>query len=301
MVQRVIVGRPWSCSDDVIASSAPVLPEENPLGHWNGRTVRTVIPRIRLYSEVMNTGPELADTLTSIESIRTYLAGAIGAASQARSGAPVRLTFIGGEFRKAVGAPFEEHLNRLADEKLVSLPRSSRKLATFVKVHCSDLIALDEDAGGIHFVSPAAAEQHGRQPLPEPVQTTASLRFNRAVWAAFIRPLEGRRRFLNLDKIGFTDAAEPPPGEGWREIEARFVLGLPARAPVDGIRLQRNIEDWATHAGVPVSTLVLEQKTPTRKRTRLDHLLELIDLLPTSVAATWSIPASVLIHLNDRD
>jgi hypothetical protein len=247
----------------------------------------------------MSTGPELADTLTSIESIRTYLAGAVGAASQARSGSPVRLTFIGGEFRKSVGAPFEEHVNRLADRGLVSLPRSRRKLAPFVETHCRDLLSLQEEAGGIHFVSPAVAPPPGEQQHTS--SAVAPLRFNRAVWAAFIRPLEGRRRFLNLDKIGFTDAADPPPGGDWREIEPRFVLGLPAHAPIDGDKLQAHIVEWAAQAGVPLSVLLLEQKASVRKRTRLDQLLDVVDLLPQSIAASWVIPVSVLTYLRDRD
>jgi hypothetical protein len=155
-----------------------------------------------------------------------------------------------------------------------------------------------EDPIGVYFVSPLSASEGAVASLPEQ-GTSSSLRFHRAVWAAFIRPLENEKRFLNLDNIGFTNSAEIPSGGNWREIEKRFILGVAPNAPVDGADLQSRIEEWANHADVPISKLLVGT-APSRETSRhLEQLLTIIDSIPASLLAEWSIPASVLKHLRN--
>ncbi|RYY28420.1 MAG: hypothetical protein EOP62_04295 [Sphingomonadales bacterium] len=249
------------------------------------------------------TSPEsdLAEHLCSIDSIKIYLAGLVDAAFDDRKGAPVRLTFVGGEFAKRVGVPFERHLNALADCEQIALPRARRRLAPFVETYCQDILAITEKPAGVYFVAPFGAD--GTDLVA--VSDRALLRFHRAVWAAFIRPLDGKRRFLNLDRVGFTDAAEPPALGNWLEITGNYVLGAPSDAQVDGIEVQNRIEQWASDNGASVSKLIMAPK-PERAAARprsasgqLEQLLAIVDALPPAVAAGWSIPVAVLKHLRD--
>lgn len=249
------------------------------------------------------TSPEsdLAENLSSIDSIKIYLTGLVDAAFDDRKGAPVRLTFVGGEFAKRVGVPFERHLNALADCEKIVLPKARRRLATFVEAYCQDIFVITEDPAGVYFVAPLGADGSN----PNAVLDRAPLRFHRAVWAAFIRPLNGKRRFLNLDKVGFTDAAERPALGSWLEIAENYVLGAPSDAPVDGIEVQRRVEQWASDSGAPVSKLIMAPK-PVRAAVhprggpgQLEQLLAIVDTLPPAIAAGWSIPVAVLKHLRD--
>lgn len=241
---------------------------------------------------------ELSQTLVSIESIKIYLAGLVAAASDNRGGAPVRLTYVGGEFAKTVGMPFEQHVSALADSGQLTVPRTCRKLAPFVRAYCEDIFAVSEDPAGVYFVAPLGPGGEGA-PRAAPPRLAPMLRFHRAIWAAFIRPLDGKRRFLNLDKIGFTDAAEPPADGNWREIEERFVLGLAPGAAIDGAVLQSRIEEWSRETGVALSRLVIGARPSKAPGRQLDQLLEIIDALPAALAASWHIPAAVLKHLRD--
>jgi len=245
-----------------------------------------------------NPAAKLSATLSSIDSIKSYLAGLVSAAFDGRGGVPVRLTYVGGEFAKAVGVTFEKHLMALAESDQVAVPHPRRKLAPFVGAYCKDIFAVTEGPPGVYFVSPLASAEGAAVGVPTP-HASATLRFRRAVWAAFIRPLEGERRFLNLDKIGFSNAAEMPTEGSWREIEERFILGLAPNSPVDGVSLQSRIEEWARHAEIPISRLVVDAKPPRVPSRHLEQLLEIIDALPAPIAAEWSIPAAVLKHLRD--
>ncbi|GLI99658.1 hypothetical protein CA262_20925 [Sphingobium sp. GW456-12-10-14-TSB1] len=249
------------------------------------------------------TSPEsdLAEQLSSIDSIKIYLTGLVDAAFDDRKGAPVRLTFVGGEFAKRVGVPFERHLNALADCEKVVLPKTRRRLATFVEAYCQDTFVITEDPAGVYFVAPLGAGGSDTNVVSD----VAPLRFHRAVWAAFIRPLDGKRRFLNLEKVGFTDATEMPALGKWLEIAENYVLGAPSDAPVDGIEVQRRVEQWASDVGAPVSKLIMAAKPvravahPRGGSGQLEQLLAIVDILPPAVAAGWSIPVAVLKHLRD--
>lgn len=241
---------------------------------------------------------EIADNLLSIEGIKAFLAGLITAASDNRNGEPVRLTYVGGEFAKAVGMPFEKHVAAIADLGQVVVPRTQRKLAPFVQAYCKDILALTE-ISGVYFVSPhGLVGDHSVRSTASRVPAT--LRFHRAVWTAFIRPLDGRRRFLNLDKIGFTDTADSPVEGNWHEINERFILGLTPNAPVDGVELQTRIEQWANEAGISLSQLIMGPKPPREVSRKIDQLFEIIDSLPAPLAASWLIPAALLKHLRDE-
>jgi hypothetical protein len=243
----------------------------------------------------MTASNEPLPPLASIDNIKAWLAGVVRTASDARNGAPVMLTFVGGEFVKAAGATFEKHMTALADQGLVAVPKSRRKLAPFVEVYCDDILVTEASAAGSVLVLPR--DPHGGAPV---AAAAATLRFHRAVLTAFIRPLEGKRRFLNLDQIGFTDVAERPPGERWKEIDAKFVLGADPKAAIDGAALQARIEEWAQGADVPISRLVV--KTPPTREVggHFTQLLEIIDALPPAIADQWSIPAAVLKHLRHQ-
>lgn len=241
---------------------------------------------------------ELSGSLSSIESLKIYLAGLVGVASDNRNGDPVRLTYVGGEFAKNVGLPFEKHVTALADCGQIAVPKARRKLAQFVQAYCDDIFTITEDLPGVFFVAPAGTgEARARRASGSPTQAT--LRFHRAAWTAFIRPLDGKRRFLNLDRIGFTDSAEAPNEGNWREIDQRFILGLAPGAPVDGLKLQERIEEWAQETQVPISRLVIGAKSPRGPSRHLELLFEIIDGLPAPLAASWAIPAAVLKHLRE--
>lgn len=241
---------------------------------------------------------ELSVFLSSTESIKIYLAGLVSVASDNRDGEPVRLTYVGGEFAKNVGVPFEKHVTALADSDQIAVPKTRRKLAPFVQGYCEDILALTENPSGVYFISLLSAHGSGAS-RSAATSVPATLRFHRAVWAAFIRPLDGKRRFLNLDRIGFTDAGEAPADGNWREIEERFILGLAPGVPVEGIELQERIERWTQEAQIPISRLVISAKPPREISRNLDQLFEIIDALPAPLISSWSIPAAVLKHLRD--
>jgi hypothetical protein len=240
---------------------------------------------------------DLSKTLASVESIKAYLAGIVRAAADNRVGSPVLLTYVGGEFVKAVGTTFEKHLTALADGELISVPKSRRKLAPFVQTYCNDIFATERTPAGIYTVWPRDPGTNAST-RPNLLATPATaLRFQRAVWAAFIRPLDGKRRFLNLDQIGFTDATEAPREGNWKEIEEQFILGAPSNAPVDGAELQGRIEDWSRSVDIPLTKLILSVKPAREPSVHLEQLLEVIEALPSALAAQWSVPAAVLKHL----
>lgn len=241
-----------------------------------------------------NAAEDPRDALSSLDSLKAYLAGVVTVAANSR-GPKVELTYVGGEFRRLAGMTFERHLTVLAEEKVLSVPKPKRKLADFIEAYCSELISRERSEAGTWLVYPA---QHGGTDAHAPstkVGGPAALRFKPAVWAAFIRPLKSGHRYLNLEQIGFTDNDGAPTGGLWKEIDPAHILGAEQNEPVDGTAVQSQIEAWANAAGVPLSTLLVSTaKEPARP---LKQLLELIDMLPPEVSATWSIPALVLKHL----
>lgn len=235
-------------------------------------------------------------TPVSLESIKARLVSLVEAASKSGREGPVRLTYVGGEFAKETGVAFEKRLAMLAENGQVVVPKAKRKLAPFVHAYCSDVLELTRDPTGIFTISLRAAPDA----IPTgPAPPAPTFRFHRAVWAAFIRPIEGGKRFLNMDEIGFTNAATRPSAGNWCEIEARFVLGAASGAAVDGTALQKNIEEWARANDVDISRLVVQAPERRPRYGRLDQLLDIVDALPEAVAAGWAIPANVLRHLRD--
>jgi hypothetical protein len=235
--------------------------------------------------------------LASLEGIKGCLIGMLKAA--ATPAAPkVHLTYLGGEFAKLAGGSFEQHLNDLASDGAISMPVSKRKMVPFFKTYCHDQVGVERlDTGA--FVAFLKGGVEGAPVLApdEQPSTRAPLKFKRPVWAAFIRPIGQGRRFLNLDQIGFTDQEAPPSDGNWKEIAANFVLGAAPDAAIDGVDVQSRIESWARAADVPLSHLILTAATPSTHGKSLGALLDIIDALPPQIAASWSIPASVLKHL----
>jgi hypothetical protein len=246
---------------------------------------------------------DFQQAFASVESLKAYLAGVVRTATDSRNGEPVILTFVGGEFMKTTGTTFEKHLTALADHGQVTIPKRRRKLAQFIEAYCEDMLVTTKSAAGTYHVSPIDPEADAGEITVVEALVPSAFRFQRAVWAAFIRPLDGKRRFLNLDQIGFTDALEAPGGGNWKEIPEQFILGADADARINGEELGARIEEWARGADVPVSKLVMSpppMKAAANSPTGpLVELLKIIDALPDDVAAQWSIPVSVLKHLRN--
>lgn len=235
--------------------------------------------------------------LASLEGIKGCLIGMIKTA--ATDDAPkVHLTYLGGEFAKLAGASFEKHLNDLASDGTISMPVSKRKMVPFFKTYCHDQVGVERLATGafVAFLKEGAEGVPAQAPA-EQAPTRAPLKFKRPVWAAFIRPIAHGKRFLNLDQIGFTDQDAAPGDGSWKEIAPDFVLGAAPDAVIDGVEVQSRIESWARTVDVPLSQLILTPSTPASHGKSLSALLDLVDSLPPQIAASWSIPASVLKHL----
>lgn len=246
------------------------------------------------YGAMNTSSNDLRASLSSIDSIKAYLAGVVATAAKNR-GPKVELTYVGGEFRKMAGLPFEHHLNMLAEQEALNVPKPKRKLADFIETYCADLIDRERSTAGTWLVFPRDLTGPA-EPSPSQASSPAMLRFKPAVWAAFLRPVAAGHRYLNLEQIGFTDADEMPAGGLWKEIERRFVLGIAPNDPVDGAKVQRQIEAWASEAAVPISLLMVS--VPKDVARPLRELLDLIDTLPIDLAMSWSIPAAVLKHLS---
>lgn len=235
--------------------------------------------------------------LASLEGIKGCLIEMIKAA--ATPAAPkVHLPYLGGEFAKLAGGSFEQHLNALASDGSISIPVSKRKMVPFIKTFCHDQVGVErKDTGAFVVFLKDGVEGAAMAPPTEYPSTRAPLKFKRPVWAGFIRPIAQGRRFFNLDQIGFTDQDAPPTDGNWKEIAGEFVLGAAPDAAIDGVDVQSRIEKWARQAAVPLSYLVQAAAAPSTHGKSLSALLDIIDALPPQVAASWSIPASVLKHL----
>ncbi|HEX7852517.1 MAG TPA: hypothetical protein VF503_02370 [Sphingobium sp.] len=246
---------------------------------------------------------ETAATLSSIEALRSYLVGVVSTAAHSERGPRVLLSYVGGEFNKAVGTTFDKHLTALAEKKLVDVSPPKRKMINFIQAYCDDLIGYERMAGNHYVVFPHSSNGQsgtGAHTPSESVSLTPSiLKFKRAVWAAFIRPLSEGRRFLNLDQIGFTDATSVPSGANWKEIDKAFILGLQPNDPVDAVKLQSTIEAWATQAQVSLTKLITPSPSHPSFGRHIKALFDIIDTLPAPLAEQWSIPAAVIKHLRN--
>jgi len=244
---------------------------------------------------------ETAAPLASIDALKSYLVDVVNAAAHSDRGPKVLLSYVGGEFNKLVGTPFEKHVTDLAEKKLIDLSPSKRKMISFIEAYCADLIEFERMPGNHYIVFPRAGAQKpasdGDAASDGLTKAPSVLKFKRAVWAAFIRPLGEGRRFLNLGQIGFTDAATMP-GEGqWKEIDRAFILGLQHDDPVDAGKVQASIEAWAAQAQVPISKLVIASASPSAEGRHLKALYEIIEALPAPLAEQWPIPAAVIKYL----
>jgi hypothetical protein len=226
----------------------------------------------------------------------------ISGAAHSDRGPKILLSYVGGEFNKAVGTTFEKHLSDLAERKLVDVSPPKRKMISFIHAYCDELIDTERSPGNHYFVFPKGTGQEAGSPLEgarsDEVQSSPTLlKFKKAVWTAFIRPLSDGRRFLNLEHIGFTDSSSLPNDGQWVEIEKEFILGLQANEAVDAPKLQGLIEAWSCKMGIPISRLVVSPLSAPTVGRHLKALYDIIDTLPPSLAAQWEIPASVIKHL----
>lgn len=244
---------------------------------------------------------DTAAPLASIDALKSYLVGVVNAAAHSDRGPKVLLSYVGGEFNKLVGTPFEKHVTDLAEKKLIDVSPSKRKMISFIEAYCSDLIDFERMPGNHYIVFPRASTEKAAPiggVVPNGIaKAPAILKFKRAVWAAFIRPLGEGRRFLNLGQIGFTDAATMPSEGQWKEIDKAYILGLQHDDPVDAEKLQALIEAWAAHAQVPISKLIITPASPSIEGRHLKALYEVIDALPAPLAEQWLIPAAVIKYL----
>jgi hypothetical protein len=243
---------------------------------------------------------ETAATLSSIEALRSYLVGVINAAAHSERGPKILLSYVGGEFNKAVGRTFEKHLTDLAERNLIDISPPKRKMISFIHSYCDELIDTERQPGNHYVVFPKGSNLVGEAVRVEAINVESApspLKFKRAVWAAFIRPISDNRRFLNLDQIGFTDSSTPPLNGQWVEIEKEFVLGLGTDEPVDANKLQGLIEAWASKTGTSISRLVVVPASTPTIGGHLKALFDIIDVLPPVLAAQWEIPAAVIKHL----
>lgn len=248
----------------------------------------------RQNSPMSNSADDPRDALSSLDALKAYIAGVVTAAANSR-GSKVELTYVGGEFRRLAGITFERHLNVLAEENILVVPKPKRKLADFIQAYCNDLIARERSASGTWLVYPTQNDARDAPASPTTKSVPGALRFKPAVWAAFVRPLKSGRRYFNLDQIGFTDAEVAPSTGRWREINTVHILGAELGEHIDGAAVQKQIEGWAAAAEVPLPDLLVSiAKAPSSP---LDQLLDLINSLPPEILASWNIPAAVLKHL----
>lgn len=251
-------------------------------------------PGRRHYTSMTTPADDLHASLSSIDSLKAYLADVVATAVKNR-GPKVELTYVGGEFRKITGLTFEHYLNGLAEQEVLVIPKAKRKLAEFIESYCGDLIGRQRSTAGTWLVYPAGLTTSAEAAMSQ-AGPPAVMRFKPAVWAAFLRPVAAGHRFLNLEQIGFTDVDQAPAVGQWKEIDGRYILGVKPDEPVDGGKVQSHIEAWAREATVPLPLLMV---SPAKDVARpLQQLLDLIDILPPDVAQSWSIPAAVLKHLS---
>lgn len=238
----------------------------------------------------------VVDETSELEAIRKPLLEAVRLADQERPGA-AHMPQVGLYFRKLTDVPFEQFVNLRVLQFGAKIPNPKRKMVPFIQAYLADEVELTVQGNGTTTVK---LKSKPAQPDAEPATTGAPI-YQRSVWVAFIRPLPaGHRRFVKLgEHLGFTDLpAATAPEAGWLEVLPAEILGAAADEEVDSRAVHRAINAWLVRTGVSAEAVTVKQR-PQRSRARLDQLIALIESLPPEVAATWQIPASVLISLKD--
>lgn len=234
----------------------------------------------------------------AIEQIRALLRSTVQEALQTRPDG-AHLTFVGGLFGKQVGAPFEQYVNYIVLQEKTNIPPAKRKMLPFLKEYCDDLFELSRLPEGSVIIrerSPAAVEDLTNQESDD----VHKLVFQKSIWLAFVRPLPlDRRRFLNIgDRLGYTDFdLTTTAPEGWKELERKYILGIPYGSIIDGQAVREAIARWANDNEVQLAKLTVKDFEPPVHRPSLTELARIVDALPPELASRWLIPAEVLRHL----
>lgn len=233
-----------------------------------------------------------------IADIKAKIVEIIGNSQVTRPG-PVLMTYVGSQFVREKGVPFDQFLNFVALQNNLNLPLKNRKMVPFVRAYCGDRVIIGEDQDGTLTADLLPDSEPRNEEVEAAGSEHAGDRFKKGVWLAFIRPLEpGKRRYLNLnDRAGFTDMAGEASDPAWKEVDRRSVLGIPQSSPVDPQAVIAKIVAWAKETNVPLADL-REPKTVSRaKYATLADLVRIVEALPSEVAAKWKIPADVILHL----
>lgn len=235
----------------------------------------------------------------AVEEVRNTLMQIVQDGSQQRPEG-VHLTWLGGEFARRKSAPFEQYVNFLVMRDNAAIPLTSRKMAPFIARYCSDLFELAQLAEQTYTVRLRQTPSDASSVLPEKAEgNQESRKFKRGIWPAFIRPLEeGRRRFINLDQFIFTDAVRKPRGS-WKEVKSEYIASISADLPVDSLKIQGAIAQWAEDNEVEVDHLLASDIDNANEGPSVSDLIRIIHGLPHSVSANWDIPADVLRHLRN--
>lgn len=235
----------------------------------------------------------------AVDKIRVALQDAVREALKTRPDG-AHLTYVGGVFGRQVGAPFEQYVNFLVLQEKANIPSSMRKMLPFIREYCSDLFELIEQAGGTYLI-----RERGKEPLDvSQLSIDESLRvtFKKSIWLAFVRPLpEGQRRYLNLgDHPGFTDLTpEAVASPEWKEIDRKFIVGVPLGSRIDAHLVREAITRWARESDIEISQLTLSELDATLSRPRLSDLARIVAALPPELASRWMIPAEILRYLKN--
>ena len=239
----------------------------------------------------LNSDETRNDVGSGLEDIRRHLVASVREAQSGDSG-PVYLKRVGSIFSKRTGATFEQFVNYEVITKNANVSLSSRKMAPFIEEFCNSLLRLSKDEKGEIRVDIAdAADEHNHP---------KGIVYQKAAWVAFIRPIPPHtRRYLKLSpRIGFADIPEGDrPEEEWLEICAEDTLAAPAESRIEPELVQAKISAWLARTGLQPDAIAVQPNEEAASTNGLEALLSIIDSLPSSVAAQWSIPASVLRHL----
>jgi hypothetical protein len=241
--------------------------------------------------------PDLIE-LASIEDIISEIVNIIRVSQASRPG-PVQMTYVGGQFGKIVGVPFEQYVNYIALSKRVDIPRQHRKMVPFIKAYSGGRLIVEELPSGTFTIDEAEAAAPPGESNEAPLAADRQIRFKKGVWLAFIRPLEaGKRRYLNLnDRAGFTDVPGAASDPAWKEVERSYILGIPQDQLIDPPQVVAQITAWAQQKDIPLGDLHERAIAPRLKSASLADLARIIDCLPSDVTAQWFIPADVIRHL----
>lgn len=237
------------------------------------------------------------DDAEGLADVRATLLEIVSNGMQTRPG-PVYLTYVGSEFARKKNAAFEQYMNVLSVQNKITIPISSRKMIPFIENYCSDIFSVKRDSASAETISLMISGE-AEAALGDGA-SSSNHKFQKSVWAAFIRPLpDGFRRFLNIDTHGFSDYKRKPSSGIWLEISRDLITPTPIDQPVPGPLVQARIGEWAAANGLDVESLVDQapQASFTRSRLGLPDLLAIIGELPPELASRWKIPADILLFL----